>query len=152
MTAKSKRQVRFTKAPTNLKVKEGGRVVVSEAFVKQGATNLVPKMHVKRGDMVMLISGPKKNDKKRKPEHTRRLQERNAFKGTIGKVLSVQPKEGKVVVEGVNMVTHFVRPKAGAAESGIVRKEEPLFASKVMLYDPEKKRPIRGDKRKAANL
>lgn len=152
MNAKSKPRVTYTKAPTSTKVKEGGRLVLSEALLKKGVTNLVPKMHVKRGDMVMLMNGPKKTDKKRSAEQTRSLQERNAFKGTIGKVASVLPKEGKVIVEGVNMMTHFIRPRAGAGESGIVRKEAPLFASRVMLYDPEKKRPVRSSKRAEANL
>lgn len=152
MEAKKHRDIRFTKAPSKAKIKEGGRVVISEALHKNGTSNLVPKSHLKRGDMVMLMNGPKKEDKKREAEETKRLNERNAFKGTIGKVLAVYPKEGKVLIEGVNMMSHFVRARAGMGESGIIRKEVPIFASRVMLYDPEKKRPVRGTKRKELSL
>ncbi|MBX9685563.1 MAG: 50S ribosomal protein L24 [Candidatus Obscuribacterales bacterium] len=153
MEGKKHREIRYTKAPAKAKVKEGGNVVVSEALHKKGSSNLQPKTHLKRGDTVMLMVGPKKEDKKRSKEDTNRLAERNAFKGTIGKVLAVYPKEGKVLVEGVNLMTHFIKARAGmGGEAGIVRKEAPLFASKVMLYDPEKKRPVRGDKRKELSL
>jgi len=151
-TTKKHRQVRYTKAPAKAKVKEGGHVVLSEALHKRGCNNLTPKTHLKRGDTVMLMNGPKKEDKKRAAEDTRSLAERNAFKGTIGKVLAVYPKEGKVLIEGVNMMSHFIKSRGGVGESGIVRKEVPIFASRVMLYDTAGKRPIRGDKRKAHNL
>lgn len=152
MESKNHQEIRFTKAPAKAKVKEGGHVIVSEALHKQGARNLVPKSHLKRGDTVMLMTGPKKQDKNREAKDTKSLVERNAFKGTIGKVLAVYPKEGKVLIEGVNMMSHFVKSKAGMGESGIIRKEEPVFASRVMLYDPGKKRPVRGDKRKSLSL
>lgn len=152
MESKKHRDIRYTKAPKKAKIKEGGQVLASEAFHKRGASNLAPKSHLKRGDMVMLMNGPKKEDKKRSNEDTRSLQERNAFKGTIGKVLAVFPKEGKVLIEGVNMMTHFIKARQGMGESGIVRKEVPIFASRVMLYDSTKKRPVRGDKRKELSL
>ncbi len=152
MESKTHKEIRYTKKATKAKIKENGVVLVSQALHKRGTSNLTPKSHLKRGDMVMLMNGPKKEDKKRSPEDTRRLQERNAFKGTIGKVLAVFPREGKVLVEGVNMMSHFIKARQGMGESGIVRKEVPVFASRVMLYDPEKKRPVRGDKRKAHNL
>lgn len=143
-----RREVRFTDKAIKTKQKFGGRTIVSNALVKAGATNLLPKIHVKRGDMVMIITGPKREDKKRSAELTNRLAERNCFRGTVGKVKTVMRKEGKVVIEGVNMATHFVKQKAAYGESGIIRKEEPIFASKVMLYDPEKKKPVRASKRK----
>ncbi|MBX9570834.1 MAG: 50S ribosomal protein L24 [Candidatus Obscuribacterales bacterium] len=153
MESKKSVHMRHTKAPKKTKIKEGGRLVVSEALVKSGVTNLVPKIHVKRGDMVMLMNGPKKDDKKRSKEDTNSLAERNAFKGTIGKVIAVMPKEGKVIIEGVNMMTNYVRPKQGMrSEAGIVRKEAPVYASRVMLYSPDKKRPIRSEKRKEHGL
>lgn len=152
MESKARKEIRTTKAITKAKIREGGYVIASEALHKPGARNLTPKTHLKRGDTVMLMSGPKKEDKKREPEVTRSLVERNAFKGTIGKVLAVYPKEGKVLIEGVNMVTHFIKAKAGVAETGMVRKEVPVYASRVALYDPGKKRPVRGEKRKELSL
>lgn len=145
--------VRHTKAPKKTKIKENGRLVISEALVKSGVTNLVPKVHVKRGDTVMLMNGPKKEDKKRSTEETNALAERNAFKGTIGKVTAVYPKEGKVLIEGVNMMSNFIKPRQGMpGESGIIRKEAPVYASRVMLYSTEKKRPVRSEKRKEFSL
>lgn len=149
MQEKKHTRVRYRKSHGALKRKECGIVVVSESMVKKGATNLRPKIHVKRGDMVVLITGPRKEDKKRSPEDTRSLQERNAFKGTIGKVVKVLRSQGKVVVEGVNMVCHFVSAKKTQGQGGgIVRKEAPMHASKLMLWDQQNKKPVRASKRK----
>jgi large subunit ribosomal protein L24 len=141
MAVAHKKETRYTKSPISKKVKPGGRRVVSEALVKQGVSNLVPKVHVKRGDMVMLISGPKK-DAKYEPELKKRLDERNAYKGQIGKVKSVSPATGKVIIEGVNMVTRAQKQR-GMTQAGLVRKEAPIFASRVMLYDSVAKKPTR---------
>lgn len=130
----------------------GGTTVVSEALVKQGVSNRVPKVHVKRGDMVMLVSGPKKDDPKRSQELKKRLDERNAYKGTTGKVLAVYPKLGKVVVEGVNIITRATRSRMGAGKSGLIKKESPVYASKVMLYSPTSKKPVRAEFRKKEGL
>jgi large subunit ribosomal protein L24 len=146
------REMRTTKAPAKAKIKEGGHIVVSEALHRDGARNLTPKSHLRRGDMVMLMTGPRKQDKKRDADTSKTLAERNAFKGTIGKVIAVYPKEGTVLIEGVNMLSHFIKARSGAGQTGIVRKEAPVFASRVMLYDPGKKRPVRGEKRKELSL
>lgn len=151
---KEKRQVRFTKLNIAPVIKAGGTIVVSEALVKKGAVNLIPKCHVKRGDTVVLISGPKKEDKKRSAEDTKSLQLRNAFKGTIGKVKAVYPRQGKVIVEGVNMMLNAEKARTAAQAGGLVRREAPLAISKVMLYDTTKKKAVRSGvgKRKEANL
>ena len=133
MPVAQKKEIRYTKSPISQKTKPGGRRVVSEALVKRGTTNLTPKLHVKRGDMVVLVSGPKK-DGKYDPQLKKRLDERNAWKGQVGKVLSVSPTTGKIVVEGVNMVTRATKQRTYGGQSGLVRKEGPLFASRVMLY------------------
>ena len=54
-------------------------------------------------------------------------------KGKEGKVLSVDPKNGKVVVEGLNMVTKHAKPSQANPNGGIVEKEAPIDASNVML-------------------
>jgi large subunit ribosomal protein L24 len=141
MAVAHKKELRYTKSPISKKVKPGGRRVVSEALVKQGVTNLVPKIHVKRGDMVMLVSGPKK-DGKYEPDLKKRLDERNAYKGQIGKIKSVSPTEGKIVIEGVNMVTRATKQR-GMSQAGLIRKEAAIFASRVMLYCADCKKPTR---------
>ena len=68
-------------------------------------------MKIKKGDTVKVIAG-KDKDKE-------------------GKVLAV--KDGKVLVEGVNMVTKYTKPSAANQQGGIVNKEAPIDASNVML-------------------
>lgn len=135
-TAESKKQVSYCKAPLAPRVKKGGKVVVSEALVKKGATNLVPKIHVKRGDLVMVMSGSEKMGK-----------------GKIGKVLQVFPATGKIIVEGVNVVKRAQKAKAGMSRGGgVIEKEAPIFACKVMLYSNELKKPVRKEHRKKAGI
>ena len=69
-------------------------------------------MKIKKGDTVRVIAG-KDKDKE-------------------GKVLSVDAKNGKVVVEGVNMVTKHAKPSAATQNGGIVQKEAALDVSNVM--------------------
>ena len=68
-------------------------------------------MKIKKGDTVKVIAG-KDKDKE-------------------GKVLAV--KDGKVLVEGINMVTKHTKPSAANQQGGIVNKEAPIDASNVML-------------------
>ena len=68
---------------------------------------------IKKGDTVKVIAG-KDNGKE-------------------GKVVSVDQKTGKVVVEGVNMITKHTKPNAANPNGGIVQKEAPIDASNVML-------------------
>ena len=70
------------------------------------------KVHVKTGDTVVILSGKDR--------------------GSKGKVLAVSPKEGKVIIEGLNMVTKHVKPSAANQDGGIVQKEAALDASNVM--------------------
>ena len=68
---------------------------------------------IKKGDTVKVIAG-KDKDKE-------------------GKVLTVDQKNNKVVVEGINMITKHSKPSAGNPNGGIVQKEAPIDASNVML-------------------
>ena len=80
-------------------------------------------VHVKKNDTVLVISGKSKGKK--------------------GKVLQVSPKEGKVIVQGVNMVTKHVKPKKQGQPGGILKAEGPLYACKVMLVCPKCGEPTR---------
>ncbi len=71
------------------------------------------KLHVKRGDTVEIISGKDK--------------------GKRGKVLAALPKEGRIIVEGVNMMTKHQKPRAADQPGGIIHQEGPINASKAML-------------------
>ncbi|MBC8595833.1 50S ribosomal protein L24 [Qingrenia yutianensis] len=70
------------------------------------------KVHIKKGDDVIVLSG--------------------VDKGKKGKVLSVIPKERKVIVEGVNMATKHKKPKSQTDPGGIIHQEAPIYACKVM--------------------
>ena len=58
-------------------------------------------------------------------------------------VLSVNPTEGRVLVEGVNMVTKHLKPNAQNPQGGIVSEEAPINISNVMLWDAKSKAPAR---------
>ncbi len=72
------------------------------------------KMHVKKDDVVLVISGNSK--------------------GVKGKVLEVSPKEGKVIVEGANKIKKHVKPRNNQEQGGIVETEGALYACKVQLF------------------
>ena len=69
-------------------------------------------LKIKKGDTVKIIAGKDK--------------------GTEGKVVSVDAKSNKVVVEGVNMVTKHTKPSAANQNGGIIQKEAPIDLSNVM--------------------
>ena len=55
-------------------------------------------------------------------------------KGKKGKVLEVSPGEGKIIVEGVNLVTKHVKPRRQGQEGGIIKTEGAFYASKANVY------------------
>ena len=75
------------------------------------------KVHVKTGDTVVVLSGKDK--------------------GKQGKVLQVSPKEGKVIVEGLNIATKHVKPRRQGEQGGIVEAEAAMYACKVQLVCPK---------------
>ena len=75
---------------------------------------MIKKIHVKKDDTVVVISG---NDK-----------------GKKGKVLEVAPKEGKIIVEGVHLVKKHVKPRRQGEAGGIVEAEGAIYASKVQIF------------------
>ncbi|MBQ5321516.1 MAG: 50S ribosomal protein L24 [Oscillospiraceae bacterium] len=81
------------------------------------------KVHVKTGDTVVILSGDDK--------------------GNTGKVLAVSPKEGKVIIEGRNLVTKHVKPRRMGEQGGIVKAEAAIYASKVQLVCPSCNKPTR---------
>ena len=75
------------------------------------------KVHVKTGDEVIVIQGKDRGKK--------------------GKVLQVSPSEGKVIVEGVNIVSKHVKPRKMGEAGGIIKAESALYADKVQLICPK---------------
>ncbi|MGM9521932.1 MAG: 50S ribosomal protein L24 [Oscillospiraceae bacterium] len=64
-------------------------------------------------------------------------------KGKKGKVISADPKSLKVIVEGVNVAKRHQKARKQGEESGIIKKETPIYASKVMLVCPKCGKPTR---------
>lgn len=81
------------------------------------------KVHVKTGDNVQIMSG--KN------------------KGKQGKVVAVSPREGKIIVEGLNMIKRHTKPKAQGQTGGIIEGEAAMYACKAMLVCPKCKKTTR---------
>ena len=81
------------------------------------------KVHVKTGDTVVVLSGSEKGKK--------------------GKVLAVSPKEGKIIIEKVNLVKKHVKPRRMGEQGGIVEAEGAMYASKVMIVCPRCGKPTR---------
>lgn len=63
--------------------------------------------------------------------------------GKTGKVVRAFPRDGRVVVAGVNTVTRHQRPRKESQQGQIIEKELPIDVSNVMLVDPVEKVPTR---------
>jgi large subunit ribosomal protein L24 len=64
-------------------------------------------------------------------------------KGKTGKVLETSPKEGKIIVEGVNIVKKHVKPRKMGDQGGIIKVEGAQYAAKAMLICPSCGKPTR---------
>ncbi len=91
----------------------------------------MPKVHVRKGDTVVVIAGKDAGKK--------------------GKVLEVSPKTGRVVVEGVNVVKRHTRPSRTMPQGGIMEKPAPIHSSNVMPFCPKCDRPVRVGKKISSN-
>src|SRR5436190_24294980 len=85
-------------------------------------------MNIKKDDIVEVIAGDDAGTPKSR---------------TTGRVLSVHPNEGKVVVEGVNRVYRHLKPSRRNPQGGRLSKEMSVQASNVALIDPTTNRPTR---------
>jgi len=80
-------------------------------------------MNIRKDDKVVVLSGKDK--------------------GKEGKVLSADPKAGKLIVEGVNVASKHVKPKKQGEQGGIIKMETPIYACKVMVVCPKCGKPTR---------
>ncbi|MFC4304672.1 50S ribosomal protein L24 [Cohnella boryungensis] len=81
------------------------------------------KLHVKKDDNIIVISGKDKGKK--------------------GRIIAAYPRENRVLVEGVNMVKRHTRPNPSNQQGGIIEREAPIHASNVMHIDPKSGKPTR---------
>jgi large subunit ribosomal protein L24 len=81
------------------------------------------KLHIRKGDTVMVMTGESKRQK--------------------GRVLEVNRDKNKAIVEGVNTVSKHTKPNAKSPQGGILKKEAPIHISNLMLIDPASGKPSR---------
>ena len=81
------------------------------------------KLHIKKGDTVVVISG--------------------TSKGQAGKVLEVVRETERAIVEGVNLVSKHTKPNAKSPQGGIIKQEATIHVSNLMLKDPKTGKPTR---------
>ena len=78
---------------------------------------------IRKGDTVVVLSGKDK--------------------GREGQVVKSMPKDGKVVVSGVNMIARHTKPSQADPQGGIKRREAPIHVSNVAIKDPKTGKPAR---------
>lgn len=81
------------------------------------------KLHIRKDDLVVVIAGDDK--------------------GVRGKVIATSPEEGKVMVEGANIVSKHSKARRQGEVSSIVKTEGAMYASKVMLVCPKCDKGVR---------
>ena len=84
------------------------------------------KLHVKKGDTVVVISGKEK--------------------GKQGEIIAVDIKKERVTVKGLKLVKRHTKPSQANPQGGIIEKEGTIHVSNVMVLDPEQKVPTRTKK------
>ena len=86
------------------------------------------KLHIKKGDTVYVNAGDDK--------------------GKTGRVLEVQVKKNRAIVEGINIVSKSTKPTAKYPQGGIVKLEAPVHISNLNVVDPKSGKPTRIGRRK----
>ena len=77
--------------------------------------NLIPKLHVKKGDNVKVIAGDSR--------------------GKTGRIIDIFPEKRKATVEGVNVVSKHTKPNTANPQGAIVKIEAPVHISNLMVMD-----------------
>ena len=81
------------------------------------------KLHIKKDDTVYVLAGEDK--------------------GKTGRVLSIDAKKNRAVVEGINVVSKSTKPNAKNPQGGIVKMEAPIHMSNLNVVDPKTKKATR---------
>lgn len=81
------------------------------------------KIHIKKDDQVYVLNGDDR--------------------GKTGRVLSVDRKKERAIVEGINIITKAMKPNARYPQGGLVKMEAPIRLCKLALIDPKTGKPTR---------
>jgi large subunit ribosomal protein L24 len=103
-------------------------LVYKKSRRKRGTKPPRQKMHITKGDRVRVVRGEDR--------------------GTEGTVIRVLPKQSRIVVDGVNVVTKHRRATQAGEEGGIIKFPAPIHTSNVMLLDPKSGEPTRVRRKK----
>ena len=87
------------------------------------------KLHIKKGDTVYVIAGESKSKEK------------------TGRVLEVDVKNQRAIVEGFNIIKKHTKPSSAHPNGGIIEQEAPIHISNLMLADPKSGAPTRVGRR-----
>lgn len=87
------------------------------------------KLHIKKGDLVRVLSGKDR--------------------GKTGRVLEVMPRKMTALVEDMKMVSKHMKPNQQNPDGGIIQQEAPIHISNLMLIDPSTQQPTRIGRKKA---
>ena len=74
------------------------------------------KLHIRKGDTVIVITGE--------------------YKGQKGKVLEILKKNQRAIIEGINMISKHTKPNSANPQGGIIKKEAPVHISNLLNIDP----------------
>jgi large subunit ribosomal protein L24 len=75
------------------------------------------KLHIKKGDIVIINAGD--------------------FRGQQGRILEVNRDKNKAIVEGINLISKHIKPNAKHPQGGVVKNEAPIHISNLMPIDPK---------------
>ena len=89
------------------------------------------KLHIKKGDTVYVLAGDDKSK--------------------TGRVLSVDAKKYRAIVEGINMVSKSTKPNAQHPQGGIIKQEAPIHISNLNVVDPKTGKATRIGRKLGAN-
>lgn len=81
------------------------------------------KIHIKKDDQVIVLNGDDR--------------------GKQGRVLSVDRKKERAIVEGINIITKAMKPNARHPQGGLIKMEAPIRLCKIALVDPKTGKPTR---------
>ncbi len=98
---------------------------MSKLVFQQKRRKGIPKLHVKTGDIVKVLSGD--------------------YKGKTGRVIRVFPRKGLAIVEGVAIIKKRIRPKTNPRfpQGGVIEMERPIPVCKLQVMDPSINKPTR---------
>ena len=97
-------------------------------------TRFKPKYNIRKGDQVVVIAGDDKDLKKPR------------------EVKEVLVEDGKVIVDGVNIITKHTKPSAQNTKGGIIKKEAPMQISNVMLWDGKQATKVKREEKEGKKV